>query len=182
MILSNNEEIGKLINKSVFPGTQGGPLMHIIAAKAIALKEALSDDFKVYQGRVINNAKMLATTLSEKGIKLFSGGTDNHLMLIDLRGTGIGGKDLEIMLDKVNITTNKNTIPNDDAASPFNPNGLRVGTPSVTTRGMNENEMIIIGECLADVIKEKEQSLVKVKNRVSELVNRFPLYSNDFVF
>lgn len=181
MILTNREDIAKMINKAVFPGTQGGPLMHIIAAKAIALKEALSDDFKNYQRRIVSNAKKLAETLINNGIKLFSGGTDNHLMLIDLRGTGIAGKELEVMLDKVHITTNKNTIPNDDAASPFNPNGLRVGTPSITTRGMGEKEMVIIGECLADIIKNKEEALTRVENRVKMLVSKFPLYSNDFI-
>lgn len=182
MILSNNEEIGRLINKAVFPGTQGGPLMHIIAAKAIALKEALSEDFRTYQQNVLANARKLAETLIANGIKLFSGGTDNHLILIDLRGTGIAGKELEIILDQVNITTNKNTIPHDDSASPFNPNGLRVGTPSVTTRGMGKAEMVVIGECLADIIKNREEARESVTARIKELVKKFPLYSNDFIF
>ncbi len=174
------EQFAKALNKGVFPGTQGGPLMHIIAAKAVAFKEALSDDFKVYQQNIINNAKALAAQLMARGIKLFSNGTDNHLMLLDLRGTGVTGKEIENLLDEVNITANKNTIPFDDA-SPFNPNGLRIGTPSVTTRGMGEKEMVVIADCIADMIFEKEAAAEKVRARVKKLTEQFPLYKEDFI-
>jgi len=165
----------KAIDRAVFPGTQGGPLMHIIAAKAVAFKEAQSKEFKQYSAQVIANAKVLAQTLMDEGIKLFSNGTDNHLMLLDLRGTGCKGKELESLLDKVNITTNKNTIPFDDA-SPFDPNGLRLGTPSVTTRGMGQEQMQIIGKCIVDVIKHKDTVADKVKAEVVKLAKAFPLY------
>ena len=180
MIMTNNEEIAKLIDKAVFPGTQGGPLMHIIAAKAVALKEALSPEFKKYQEQVIANAKALAATLMAGGIKLFSDGTDNHLMLVDLRGTGVTGKELEHLLDEGHITANKNSIPNDDA-SPFNPNGLRIGTPAATTRGMDEAAMKVIGECIVDIIRNKEAAVESVKARIAELTARFPLYKDDFI-
>lgn len=170
----------KALNKAVFPGTQGGPLMHIIAAKAVAFKEALSPAFKEYQQNVVKNASALAATLMEKGIHLFSNGTDNHLMLVDLRGTGVTGKQLEKLLDEVHITTNKNTIPFDNA-SPFDPNGLRLGTPSVTTRGMGEKEMKIIGECIVDVIRRKEDAAQEVTAKVKKLTEDFPLYKEDFV-
>ncbi len=174
------EQFAKALNKGVFPGTQGGPLMHIIAAKAVAFKEALSEEFKIYQQNIIKNAKALANQLMARGIKLFSKGTDNHLMLLDLRGTGVTGKEIENLLDEVNITANKNTIPFDDA-SPFNPNGLRIGTPSVTTRGMGEKEMVIIADCIADMIFEKEAAAAKVKERVKKLTEEFPLYKEDFI-
>ena len=180
MIMTNNEEIAKRIDKAVFPGTQGGPLMHIIAAKAVAFKEALSPEFKRYQEQVVANAKALAATLMAGGIKLFSNGTDNHLMLVDLRGTGVTGKELEHLLDEGHITANKNSIPNDDA-SPFNPNGLRIGTPAATTRGMDEEAMKVIGECIVDIIRNKEAALESVKARIAELTARYPLYKNDFI-
>ena len=180
MIMTNNEEIAKRIDKAVFPGTQGGPLMHIIAAKAVAFKEALSPEFKRYQEQVVANAKALAATLMAGGIKLFSDGTDNHLMLVDLRGTGVTGKELEHLLDEGHITANKNSIPNDDA-SPFNPNGLRIGTPAATTRGMDEEAMKVIGECIVDIIRNKEAALESVKARIAELTARYPLYKNDFI-
>ena len=180
MIMTNNEEIAKRIDKAVFPGTQGGPLMHIIAAKAVAFKEALSPEFKRYQEQVVANAKALAATLMAGGIKLFSNGTDNHLMLVDLRGTGVTGKELEHLLDEGHITANKNSIPNDDA-SPFNPNGLRIGTPAATTRGMDEAAMKVIGECIVDIIRNKEAALESVKARIAELTARYPLYKNDFM-
>ncbi len=179
IILTNDEEIIKKINKAVFPGAQGGPLMHIIAAKAVALNEALKPEFIEYQKNVVKNAKTLAKTLIDNGIKLFSNGTDNHLILLDLRGTGVTGKELEYLLDLVNITTNKNTIPFDDA-SPFNPNGLRIGTPSVTTRGMGTDEMVEIGECIADIIKNKEEAIDNTKLRVKKLAEKFPLYNGVF--
>lgn len=179
IILTNDEEVAKKIDKAVFPGAQGGPLMHIIAAKALALKEALQPEFKEYQKNVIENAKVLANTLIARGLKLFSNGTDNHLMLLDLRGTGLTGKDLEQLLDSVNITTNKNTIPFDDA-SPFNPNGLRIGTPSVTTRKMGRKEMEEIGNCIADIIELKGKAIKEVKERIKSLTSRFPLYKGNF--
>lgn len=180
MIMTDNEEIAKRIDKAVFPGTQGGPLMHIIAAKAVALKEALSPEFKKYQEQVVANAKALAATLMAGGIKLFSDGTDNHLMLVDLRGTGVTGKELEHLLDEGHITANKNSIPNDDA-SPFNPNGLRIGTPAATTRGMDEEAMKVIGECIVDIIRNKEAAVEGVKARIAELTARYPLYKDDFI-
>lgn len=170
----------KALNKSVFPGTQGGPLMHIIAAKAVAFKEALSPEFKDYQKNIVKNAAALAATLMENGIHLFSNGTDNHLMLVDLRGTGVTGKQLEHMLDEVHITTNKNTIPFDNA-SPFDPNGLRLGTPSVTTRGMGVAEMKVIGECIVDVIKRGADASEDVTAKVKKLTEDFPLYKDNFV-
>lgn len=180
MIMTDNEEIAKRIDKAVFPGTQGGPLMHIIAAKAVAFKEALSPEFKKYQEQVVANAKALAATLMAGGIKLFSDGTDNHLMLVDLRGTGVTGKELEHLLDEGHITANKNSIPNDDA-SPFNPNGLRIGTPAATTRGMDESAMKVIGECIVDIIRNKEAAVEGVKARIAELTARYPLYKDDFI-
>lgn len=180
MILTNKEEIAKKIDKAVFPGTQGGPLMHIIAAKALAFKEALSDEFKDYQGRIIRNAKALAGTLTEGGVKLFSNGTDTHLMLLDLRGSGVTGKELENLLDEGNITANKNSIPN-DTASPFNPNGLRIGTPAVTTRGMDEEAMAVIGDCIVDVIGRKEAALPEVRAKIKALTDKYPLYKDDFI-
>ncbi len=180
MIMTDNEEIAKRIDKAVFPGTQGGPLMHIIAAKAVAFKEALSPEFKKYQEQVVANAKALAATLMAGGIKLFSDGTDNHLMLVDLRGTGVTGKELEHLLDEGHITANKNSIPNDDA-SPFNPNGLRIGTPAATTRGMDESAMKVIGECIVDIIRNKEAAVESVKARIAELTARYPLYKDDFI-
>lgn len=180
MIMTNNEEVAKLINKSVFPGTQGGPLMHIIAAKAMAFKEALSDEFVDYQKQIVKNAAVLAKTLTNGGIKLFSNGTDNHLMLIDLRGTGVSGKQLEHLLDEAHITANKNSIPNDNA-SPFDPNGLRIGTPAVTTRGMKEDAMVIIGECIIDIIKNKEDAIERVSKKIKDLTEKYPLYIDDFI-
>lgn len=180
MILTNDPDIAKRIDKVVFPGTQGGPLMHIIAAKAAAFQEALTPEFTEYQKRVVSNAKALAKTLKANGIKLFSGGTDNHLILVDLRGTGVGGKALERMLDEANITANKNSIPNDNA-SPFDPNGLRIGTPAVTTRGMGEDAMVVIGECIADIIKNKEEAVERSGARIRELTAKYPLYQNDYI-
>lgn len=174
------EEYAKAIDKAVFPGTQGGPLMHIIAAKAVAFKEALSPEFVEYQKQIVKNAAALADTLMNKGVKLFSDGTDNHLMLIDLRGTPCTGKELETLLDSMHITTNKNSIPF-DTAGPFNPNGLRIGTPAATTRGMKEEEMKVIGECIADVIFKKEAVKEEVTARVKELTTRFPLYKDAFI-
>lgn len=173
------KELAAQLNKAVFPGTQGGPLMHIIAAKAVALGEALTDDFKAYQTQIVKNAKVLADTLMQEGIKLFSNGTDNHLMLVDLRGTGCSGKELEHLLDEVNITTNKNSIPFDNA-SPMDPNGLRIGTPGVTTRGMKEEQMVVIGRCIARIIREKEAAFDDVRKQIAALTEAFPLYKGVF--
>ena len=180
MILTNYEEIIKKVNKAVFPGSQGGPLMHIIAAKAVALKEALSPEFKEYQKQIVKNAKALAQILMDKGIKLVSNGTDNHLMLIDLTDKGRTGKEVEKWLDIAHITVNKNAVPNDQR-SPMVTSGIRVGTPSVTTRGMKEQEMKLIGEFLARIIIEGESAIPEVKQQVIALCDRFPLYQNDIL-
>ncbi|MFZ7120617.1 MAG: serine hydroxymethyltransferase [Eubacteriaceae bacterium] len=167
------KELGKAIDKAVFPGSQGGPLMHIIAAKAVALKEALSEEFVEYQKQVALNAKALSGTLMKKGFKLLSGGTDNHLMLVDLRNFGLTGKKAEKILDEVKITVNKNAIPF-DTESPFITSGIRIGTPAVTARGMKEAEMEIIGEAIYDclVSNDGKASLEKVK----KLCEKFPIY------
>ncbi len=180
LILTNDEEIAKKIDKTTFPGTQGGPLMHIIAAKAIALKEALTPEFNEYQRQVVLNAKALAKKLMDRGLNLITGGTDNHLMLINLVGTGITGKQLEILLDEAHITLNKNSIPNDPEKATVT-SGVRIGTPAVTTRGMKEEEMEIIGDCVADIIYGKEQMIESVKARAIELCKQFPIYANDIL-
>jgi len=165
------------IDKAVFPGTQGGPLMHVIAAKGVALGEALKPEFKEYMRRVVNNAKVLAESLMAEGINVITGGTDNHLMLIDLRNLNITGKDAEHALDEVRITVNKNAIPF-DAASPFVTSGIRIGTPAATTRGMDENAMKEIASIIASVLKAPNDENVKARARarVQELTERFPLY------
>jgi len=168
------EEHSKAIDKAIFPGIQGGPLMHIIAAKAVCFKEALSDNFKEYQKRVIENAAALAEALNKRGINLVSGGTDNHLLLLDLRNTGITGKELEIRLDDVNITCNKNAIPFD----PLGPNvtsGIRLGTPAVTTRGMNKEDMEEIADIIVNIIKNEDYKQ-KAILRVEKLLKKYPLY------
>ncbi|MEG1710904.1 MAG: serine hydroxymethyltransferase [Clostridia bacterium] len=171
------EQYAKAIDKAVFPGIQGGPLMHIIGAKAVCFKEALQPEFKEYQKQVKANAQMLAKTLMNNGVKLVSGGTDNHLMLVDLTESGITGKELEHLLDEVHITANKNGIPF-DTQSPNVTSGLRIGTPSVTTRGMKETEMIIIGEVIADLVKNREEAKERSNARILELTSRFPLYED----
>lgn len=174
------EEYAKAINKAVFPGIQGGPLEHIIAAKAVALKEAMSKEFIAYQQQVVKNAKKLAEVLLSRGINLVSGGTDNHLMLLDLTNNNITGKELEALLDEAHITVNKNAIPF-DTKSPFITSGVRIGTPAVTTRGMKEDEMVIIGNCIADIVDEKETAISKVSKVVGDLCKKFPLYENDIM-
>ena len=169
------EEYAKAIDKAIFPGTQGGPLEHIIAAKAVALGEALRPEFKEYQRRIVANAKALAAALVREGLALVSGGTDNHLMTVDLRGTGVTGKELEARLDEVRITANKNTVPN-DPASPFVTSGLRIGTPAVTTRGMGEAEMEAIARCIADTVFRFEETKQRTLEAVQALTARFPLY------
>ena len=170
------EEFAKQIDKAVFPGTQGGPLMHIIAAKAVALGEALTDEFKEYQKQVVKNAAVLADELTKRGVDIVSGGTDNHLMLLDLRSKGITGKELEHRLDEVRITANKNTIPN-DPQSPFITSGLRIGTPAVTTRGFKESEMKLIAGWISDIINDFDGNKDRVLGEVQTLCEKFPLYS-----
>lgn len=170
------EQFAKQIDKAVFPGTQGGPLMHIIAAKAVALGEALTEEFKNYQKQVVKNAAVLADELMKHGIDIVSGGTDNHLMLLDLRNKGITGKELEHRLDEVRITANKNTIPN-DPQSPFVTSGLRIGTPAVTTRGFKEPEMELIAGWISDIISDFDGNKDRVLSEVQSLCERFPLYS-----
>ena len=170
------EELGKQIDKAVFPGTQGGPLMHIIAAKAVAFGEALTDEFKAYQEQIVKNAKVLCDALIAEGIDIVSGGTDNHLMLLNLTKFGISGKELEHRLDEVHITANKNTIPN-DPASPFVTSGLRIGTPAVTTRGFKEEEMKLIAGWIKDVIVDFEGNRDRIINEVQALCEKFPIYA-----
>ena len=171
------EELAKQIDKAVFPGTQGGPLMHIIAAKAVAFGEALSDDFKAYQKNIVENAKVLANALTKRGFNLVAGGTDNHLMLLDLRGTGLTGKELERRLDEVHITANKNAVPN-DPESPFVTSGVRLGTPAVTSRGFGAAEMEKIAGFIADVAFDYENSRERVCREVVELCEKFPIYND----
>ena len=169
------EEYAKAIDKAIFPGTQGGPLEHVIAAKAVALGEALRPEFAEYQRRIVANAKALAAALVREGLALVSGGTDNHLMTVDLRGTGVTGKELEARLDEVRITANKNTVPN-DPASPFVTSGLRIGTPAVTTRGFGEAEMEAIARFIADTVFRFEETRQRTLQAVQALTERFPLY------
>ena len=169
------EEFAKAIDKAVFPGTQGGPLMHIIAAKAVCFGEALKPEFKEYQHRVVENAKALAAGLTNRGLKLVSGGTDNHLMLLDLSGMEITGKELEKRLDEVYITANKNTVPNEQR-SPFITSGLRLGTPAVTTRGLDTADMDVIAECIALAVNDFEPNKDKIRGMVEEICARHPLY------
>lgn len=169
------EKYAKDIDKAIFPGTQGGPLMHIIAAKAVAFGEALTDEFKEYQTQIIKNAQALAGELSARGIRLVSGGTDNHLMLLDLSGTGVTGKELEHRLDEVHITANKNAIPN-DPESPFITSGLRVGTPAVTSRGFKEPQMKLIAGWIYDSITSFESKKDEITKQVISLCDSFPIY------
>ncbi len=174
LILCNQEAADKFnFNKAIFPGIQGGPLMHVIAGKAVAFKEALQPEFKAYQEQIVKNAKALCEGLMKRGVKIVSGGTDNHLMLVDLSGTDISGKDLEKRMDRAHITCNKNTIPN-DPRSPFVTSGVRLGTPAVTTRGLVEEDMDVIAEAIALVI-ESEDNVEKVKGMVAELTAKYPL-------
>jgi len=183
LILTNDEEIYKAINKAIFPGIQGGPLMHVIAAKAVCFKEALTEEFKEYQKQVVANAKALAKALEERGLRIVSGGTDTHLMLVDLNPLNVTGKAAETALGYCHITVNKNTIPN-ETRSPFVASGIRLGTPALTTRGMKEKEMEIIADLIVKVlrnIKDEEgnidESIVKeVSSQVIELCKQFPLY------
>lgn len=169
------EQYAAQIDKAIFPGIQGGPLMHIIAAKAVCFKEAMSDEFKAYQHRVVENASTLAAALAERGFKIVSGGTDNHLMLIDLRNKDITGKAAEKLLDTIGITTNKNTVPN-ETASPFVTSGIRVGTPASTTRGFGKEEMVEIADIISWTIENRDADLDPARARVKTLCDRFPLY------
>ena len=172
------EELAKKIDKAVFPGTQGGPLMHVIAAKAVAFKEAMSKEFKLYQEQIIANSKVIAQTLTEKGFRIVSGGTKNHLVLVDLRPKSLTGKVAEALLEETGITVNKNAIPF-DPESPFVTSGIRIGVSSVTTRGMKEKEMSLIAHMIADVLSNPDDKNIQtsVANDVLELTKNFPLYS-----
>jgi len=173
-------EYQKQIDKAVFPGNQGGPLMHVIAAKAVAFKEALSAEFKAYQHQIVLNAAAMADEFGKCGVRLVSGGTDNHLMLVDLREMGITGKELEHMLDEVHITANKNTIPF-ETTSPFITSGVRIGTPAVTSRGFKEEDCRLVARLIARVIKEKEACFDEVKAEVKALCEKFPVYAEDIL-
>lgn len=177
IIMTNNEELAKKINSAVFPGAQGGPLMHIIAAKAIAFGEALRPDFKEYQHQVKANAKALSEALIKRGFNLVSGGTDNHLMLIDLRNFDVTGKDMEINLDLAHIATNKNKIPNDPQPASIS-SGIRIGTPAVTTRGFKEPEMDKLAELLFLAASDFDKNAEQIRGEVSILCDKFPLYEN----
>ena len=175
IILSNDEDYAKKINKAIFPGIQGGPLMHVIAAKAVCFREALSDDFKAYQAQIVKNAKALAEGLVAEGFKLVSGGTDNHLMLLDLTDTGITGKEAEAHLDEVGITVNKNAIPF-DTRSPFITSGVRIGTPATTSRGFDEDDMREIAKLIKLAVLDFDNSADEVRARVKALCDKHPLY------
>ena len=177
LILCRDAEFGKQFNKAIFPGIQGGPLMHVIAAKAVAFKEALSDEFKVYQQQVLDNAKALADELVKKGFRIVSGGTDNHLMLVDLRSKNITGKEAQFLLDEIGITANRNTIPF-EPLSPFVTSGIRLGTPALTTRGLKEEDIREVADIIADVIENREDSAVieTAKAKVQAICKKFPLY------
>ena len=177
LILCRDAEFGKQFNKAIFPGIQGGPLMHVVAAKAVAFKEALSDEFKVYQQQVLDNAKALSDELVKKGFRIVSGGTDNHLMLVDLRSKNITGKEAQFLLDEIGITANRNTIPF-EPLSPFVTSGIRLGTPALTTRGLKEEDIREVADIIADVIENREDSAVieAAKAKVQAICKKFPLY------
>ncbi len=177
-VIMCKEEYAKAIDKAVFPGMQGGPLMHVIAGKAVAFKEALSPEFKKYQEQVVKNAAAMADEFTKCGVRLVSGGTDNHLMLVDLRDKDMTGKELEKMLDEVNITVNKNTIPF-ETTSPFVTSGIRVGTPSITSRGFKEEDARLVARLIAKIIAEKEEAFDAVRAEVKKLCEKYPLYAND---
>jgi glycine hydroxymethyltransferase len=179
-IIMCKKKYAKMINRAVFPGMQGGPLMHIIAAKAVCFKEALSDDFKKYQQQIMNNTKALADTLLEEGISLVSGGTDNHLVLLDLRPQKLTGKVVEKQLEAANITSNKNTVPN-DPENAFTTSGIRLGSPALTSRGFKEEDFVLIGKLIAQIIKEGDSAIESVKNQVLALCEKYPLYKEDII-
>ena len=175
LILTNDEELAKKMNKAIFPGTQGGPLMHVIAGKAVCFGEALGSEFKAYQQRVLDNCQALASGLLSRGIQLVSGGSDNHLLLVDLRSTGITGKELEHRLDEVYITVNKNAIPN-DPEKPFVTSGVRLGTPAVTTRGLDAGDMDKVAEYIALAATDFEANADKIREGVTAICKKHPLY------
>ena len=175
LILTNDEELAKKMNKAIFPGTQGGPLMHVIAGKAVCFGEALKPEFKAYQQRVLDNCQALASGLLSRGIQLVSGGSDNHLLLVDLRSTGITGKELEHRLDEVYITVNKNAIPN-DPEKPFVTSGVRLGTPAVTTRGLDTGDMDKVAEYIALAATDFEANADKIREGVTAICKKHPLY------
>ena len=172
------EEYAKAIDKAIFPGTQGGPLMHIIAAKAVSFLEALDPSFKAYQQHIVDNAKALENTFTKENVRMVSGGTDNHLLLLDLSGTGVTGKTLEALLGDANITVNKNTVPK-ETLSPFITSGIRIGTPAVTSRGMNTDDMRLIAAWITRVLREGESAVASVKAEVLELCGKYPMYVKD---
>ena len=175
MILSSNEVNEKYnFNKAIFPGIQGGPLMHVIAGKAVCFKEALSDEYKEYMAQVVKNAAVLAEELTKRGFKIVSGGTDNHLMLVDLQNLGLTGKEVEKLLDSVHITANKNTVPN-DPKSPFVTSGIRLGTPAITTRGAKEDDMVTIAEAMKAAVIDKDEE--KAMELVKSITDKYPLYA-----
>ena len=175
LILCNDEEMAKKINKAIFPGTQGGPLMHTIASKAVCFGEALKPEFKAYQEQIVKNANVLAKTLLEEGFDLVSGGTDNHLMLLDLRPFSITGKELEKRLDECYITVNKNAIPN-DPEKPFVTSGVRIGTPAVTSRGLKEEDMVVLGKLIKLVATEFETKADYIRAEVTKICDKYPIY------
>ena len=177
-VIMCKEQYAKAIDKAVFPGMQGGPLMHVIAGKAVAFKEALSPAFKEYQTQVVKNAAAMADEFKKCGVRLVSGGTDNHLMLVDLRDKNMTGKELEKMLDEVNITVNKNTIPFEET-SPFITSGIRIGTPSITSRGFKEEDARKVAQLISKIIAEKEGAFDFVRAEVKKLCEKYPLYAND---
>ena len=179
-VIMCKEQYAKAIDKAVFPGTQGGPLMHVIAAKAVAFKEALSPEFKEYQTQIVKNAAAMAKRFTENGVRLVSGGTDNHLMLVDLRKENMTGKELEKLLDEAHITANKNTIPF-ETTSPFITSGVRIGTPAITSRGMKEGEAVEIADLVTEVIRRREEAVPSVLERVAALCAKFPIYENDIL-
>ncbi len=179
-VIMCKEQYAKAIDKAVFPGTQGGPLMHVIAAKAVAFKEALSPEFKEYQTQIVKNAAAMAKRFTENGVRLVSGGTDNHLMLVDLRKENMTGKELEKLLDEAHITANKNTIPF-ETTSPFITSGVRIGTPAITSRGMKEAEAVEIADLVTEVIRHREEAIAPVSEKVAALCAKFPIYENDIL-
>ncbi|MDE7306037.1 MAG: serine hydroxymethyltransferase, partial [Clostridia bacterium] len=174
-VIMCKEEWGKAIDKAIFPGIQGGPLMHIIAAKAVAFKEALAPEFKEYQTQIVKNAAAMAEEFRARNVRMVSGGTDNHLILLNLTDKGMTGKELEALLDEVHITVNKNAVPF-DVQKPFVTSGIRIGTPAMTSRGMKENESKIIARLISDIIEKKEGAFEEVKEEVASLCRQFPLY------
>ena len=179
-VIMCKEALAKAIDKAVFPGMQGGPLMHVIAGKAVAFKEALSPEFKEYQKQVVKNAAAMADEFTKCGVRLVSGGTDNHLMLVDLRKDDMTGKELEALLDRAHITANKNTIPF-ETTSPFITSGVRIGTPAITSRGMKEAEATQIADLVTEVIQGREEAIADVSDKVAALCEKFPIYANDIL-